>query len=341
MTPWHLVTATSSERFDAFMARALYDAKRGYYTRHIRGVGARGDFATSATLSPMFAKAVAGWLKEEARQQPKVRQVIEVGAGNGSLLAGVRQSLGWWQRQRFKVHIVETSPVLRELQREKLGDKVRWHDTMADALKAAEGVAFIYHNEVVDAFPVRVLQWQDETWQEVWVSIDAEGRVREELRPAEDMEALRGNFSALGLWTLPLRTGQRVELHQTVRDWLQEWAPLWKEGAMLAVDYGDEFPAVYHRRPRGTLRAYLLQQRLEGLDVYENVGRQDLTADVNFTDYRSWGGECGWTEAAHGSQAEFLAKHVTGSENRADDFIKDELGAGGAFKYVIHYPRWG
>jgi hypothetical protein len=35
------------------------------------------------------------------------------------------------------------------------------------------------------------------------------------------------------------------------------WTPHWNSGAMLTIDYGDDFPQLYHRRPHGTLRAYL------------------------------------------------------------------------------------
>jgi len=40
---------------------------------------------------------------------------------------------------------------------------------------------------------------------------------------------------------------------------------------MLTIDYGDTCPALYLRRPRGTLRAYAHHQRLEGYDVYTTL----------------------------------------------------------------------
>ncbi|MDZ4286795.1 MAG: SAM-dependent methyltransferase [Prosthecobacter sp.] len=317
---------TGSEPFSAFMARALYDPQRGYYARHIRTVGARGDFSTAATLSPLLGRAIAAWLLEESRLQPQVRHIIEIGPGDGSLMAVVRKSLGWWQRRRFQFHLVETSPVLRARQQERLGRKVRWHEDMAGALRAADGQAFIYHNEVLDAFPVTLIQWQDGEWQEVYV-----GSGREELKPL----TLKPTDSCI-LSDWQPQNGQRCELHVTVKEWLAEWAPSWQAGAMLTVDYGDVFPALYHRRPRGTLRAYLLQQRLEGAAVYENPGRQDITADVNFTDYRAWAQALGWEEAAYGTQAEFITARVKRQRTNADAFLLHEDGAGHAFKHVIH-----
>lgn len=324
-----------SEPFSAFMARALYDPERGYYTRRIRTVGARGDFSTSATLSPLLGQAIARWLRQEREEQTKVSHIIEIGAGDGSLMVGVRQALGWWQRRRFDWHIVETSPVLQARQKERLGAKVTWHDELGTALDQCGGRAFIYHNEVLDAFPVRLLQRHEDRWHEVWVN--AAGQ--ESLKPLEIEETQV--FSALRDWPT-VSPRQRCELHATVRDWLGDWAPHWQAGAMLTVDYGDVFPTLYHRRPAGTLRAYLHQHRLEGPSIYANVGRQDITSDVNFTDYRAWAAALGWEEAAYGTQAEFIQTRVkTTGLNGADAFLLHPDGAGSAFKHTIHRPVRG
>lgn len=323
---------SASQSFSQFMARALYDPEKGYYTRHIRTVGTRGDFSTSATLSPAFGQAVAQWLKAEARLQPSVRDIIEIGAGSGDLMATVRKNFSWWQRRRFRWHIVETSPVLQGAQKQKLGAGITWHSRLEDALTASQNKGFIYHNEVLDAFPARLLQYQEGLWHEVFL----DGRLQEVLQPLQMQEEATA-YSALGEW--PQRPAkQRVELHTSVRDWMRNWSSYWRVGAMLTVDYGDVFPDLYHRRPAGSLRAYLHQHRLEGPAVYQNPGRQDLTADVNFSDYRNWAHELGWQEAAYGTQTEFLSRYgikINPNDPRTA-FIMNSGGAGEAFKHVIH-----
>jgi SAM-dependent MidA family methyltransferase len=81
---------------------------------------------------------------------------------------------------------------------------------------------------------------------------------------------------------------QRVEIHESYRHWLAENLTGWKSGAMLTIDYGDTCPQLYHRRPRGTLRAYAHHQRLEGAGAYGGFGQRDLTTDVNFSDLIRW-----------------------------------------------------
>jgi SAM-dependent MidA family methyltransferase len=317
-------SSAASEPFSAFMQRALFDPRTGYYSRQIRTVGRGGDFSTAATLSPSLGIAVAAWLKSESCLQPQVRHIIEVGAGDGSLMHTVRRALGWWTRRRFTFHIVETSPVLRREQEKKLAGRVVWHETLESALAAAQGSAFIYHNELLDAFPATLVQWSaaEQRWLEVWVP---EGLHQHALDAA--------HFSALRHTTFA--DGQRCELHASVRDWLQQWTPHWKSGAMLTIDYGDSFPQLYHRRPQGTLRAYLLHQRLIGTDIYANPGRQDITADINFTDYSAWLCALGLIEASQQTLAQFLHSHS------APDWLTNPDGAGTAFKCFVHRRQDG
>jgi SAM-dependent MidA family methyltransferase len=317
------------ETFTSFMARSLHDPQRGYYARHVQAIGVKGDFSTSATLSPLLGQAIAHWLKAESKTMPEVRHIIEVGAGSGQLMQTIRQSLGWWNRRRFQWHIVETSGGLRDQQRLRLGNAVQWHTDLASALRAIGGKAFIYHNELLDAFPVILLQWQDNQWQEVHVELHG-SQAQESLMPHTLTEAECMDFAIFD--QPPTSPKQRVELHLSVRDWLQSWAPAWQAGSMLTVDYGDEFPALYHRRPRGTLRAYLLHQRLDGPALYHNIGRQDITADINFTDYRKWTQTLGWEECAFQNQASFIASRTQLTSNQ----LMDSDGAGGAFKVVAH-----
>lgn len=203
-----------------------------------------------------------------------------------------------------------------------LGSKIHWHDSLTSALDHAQGSAFIYHNELLDAFPATLVQWnaKEKRWFEVWVP--------ESLHPL-DLDA--SHFSALRYFTFA--DGQRCELHPSIRDWLTHWTPHWKSGGMLTIDYGDSFPQLYHRRPQGTLRAYLLHQRLVGADVYGNPGRQDITADINFTDYGAWLSELGIEQVSGQTLAEFLQDH------QAPAHLSDPDGAGTAFKCFVHRPR--
>jgi SAM-dependent MidA family methyltransferase len=291
------------ETWCEFMTRALYDPQRGYYTARVKTVGARGDFSTSATMSGHLARAIARWIIQQ-RRETGVCHVIEIGGGDGSLMAGVQRALGFWQRLKLRSYMVERSSILQSQQQSRLKGHVRaWFPTLEEALDHCGGRALIFHNELMDAFPVTVADWRPEVkrWQEVCLDW-SDGQVRE----------CHGELALDAASYAVLRTQpdnlQRVELGSDLHGWFKGWLPHWKSGAMLGIDYGDSLPKLYHRRPRGTLRGYLLQQRLEGHELYQNIGRQDLTADVNFTDVRAWLSENKCIELAFETQGQFMQR---------------------------------
>ena len=160
------------------MRVALYDPELGYYARNVRSVGPRGDFSTAATLHPALGEAVAAWAS--ARRKELFGggllpwNLIEAGPGTGELARTVFRALPLLARRTVTLRLVETSPVLREQQRVRLGDRAIWHGSMEEALEACGGRAVVYASELLDAFPVRVLRWWDNGWQALWISLKGE-----------------------------------------------------------------------------------------------------------------------------------------------------------------------
>ncbi|MFD0894084.1 SAM-dependent methyltransferase [Luteolibacter ambystomatis] len=312
--PW---TDGEALRFDRFMDRALHDPRRGYYARRIRGVGRGGDFTTTPMLSGALARAIAAWIAETG-----LRNVIEIGPGEGRLAADVMKALPWWTRLRTKLHLVEKSLPLREKQQALLGKSVHWHDTMAEALEACDHSAAIYSNELIDAFPVRRFRRTENGWDELFLLPDGP---TEDWQPADKLPCSTS-------FKQPHAVGQIIEVHESARDWINEWISDWVGSEMLVIDYGDEAETLYHRRPHGTLRGYLMQQRVEGPAVFQHAGRQDLTADVNFTDLdltvSPWA-----KEILIMTQRDFLLPHID-PLNPVDEALVDPEGAGSAFKVL-------
>ena len=315
-----------SASFADFMESALYDPQHGYYSRRISTVGRGGDFSTAATLSPHLGQAIAHWLEKDRRP------LIEIGPGDGSLAEALLQSLGWWRRRSTPLWLVEKSPVLKDRQQKRLKKcaNVRWAESVEEALSACQGCAVLYSNELVDAFPVILAEWRDGWWHEVWLEISPQGTLIETLRPLPDglsSVAFRSGWQP--------RPGQRVEVAWSYRQWIEAWLPIARKVRMLTIDYGGSFPGTDSRRLGGTLRGYLRHERKEGLAIYENMGSQDLTADVCFDDLELWGKELGLRTVSQESQADFLRRHLAARRpSRELEYLLDERGAGGAFRVL-------
>lgn len=339
--------------FERFAKEALYHPRFGYYSSNIATVGRRGDFSTSATISGILAKAIVRWASLERRLalgQPAFGlgqrwHVIEVGAGDGSLARDFLSHVSRVHRPLLTYHIVETSEPLRLKQREKLPKwQVRWHSDMISALKACQGEALIFSNELVDAFPPCAVRWNEgrRGWDELIVRDQGVNGLAEDFRPMDPQFATAKESSVFGPWPaekgVPLQAGQRCEFHRSFRQWQYEWLPYFERGAVLTIDYGAPFPALYKKRPKGTIRGYFQQVRLEGMEVYDRFGHQDLTCDVNFTDLQQWGEAQGLNTVGLIDQRAFLLEMLPiledpklQQQDPALELLMSPYGAGKAF----------
>lgn len=255
------------------MARALHHPKTGYYNRPTQKIGRRGDFTTAPELSSNLAAAIASWLKTSSKKY-KIHSFIEIGPGLGTLTSQVLAHLPLHLRLRSDFHLVESSPTLTALQNSKLPKRTTHHADPSSALRQCNGRALIYHNELVDAFPVRIFEKRANQWLELmW---DPKNQTETLRKPPE--------LPPSSAFSQPFPENQRIEVHQSYQKWLQTWTPLWKSGEMLTIDYGNTIDKLYHRRPAGSIRAYSHQILRTGREIYQNPGLQDITADVNFTD---------------------------------------------------------
>ncbi len=311
-------------RFDAFMKKALHDPNSGYYSRNIQTVGAKGDFSTTATLSLVLGKAIAKSALEWSRICKTPLNLIEIGGGDGSLAEAILHFIPLRKRWRMHYHIVDNSaPLTNNQQQREISKKIRWHSNMHNALNACKGVAFIFSNELVDAFPVRLFRRSDNHWDELYLDNHDEVFLRCNGRLPDSSSLMFTDH----------KSGQRVEVHQSYREWLQDWLPMWKRGQLLTIDYGDTHPQLYYRKPEGTLRAYSHHQVITGKTVYQHSGKQDITADVNFTDLINWGKEDGLETNFYITQRDYLMPHVRNSPQ--DQFLIHPDGAGYAFKVLL------
>ena len=253
--------------FAQYMEAALFDPESGFYTRG-PGIGQGGHFATAAMAHPAFAAAIiaeaaATW---EAIGRPKRFRVTEAGPGTGGLARRVTEGLTA-RGIPHELVLIELSSGLQARQRETLaGLEARWVEHPAE-LKPASG--FLYANEVLDALPVRLLQWPDE----VLVDADAGGRLVEALAPAEPA------ITRLLTAQVEPRPGARYAVRPGMLPLVASLVGSVRRGRIALIDYGGVGVEVHDGR-RPPVRTYIGGQ--QGGDPLQAPGTQDLTADVDF-----------------------------------------------------------
>lgn len=258
-----------------FMERALYDEQGGYYSKNIQNIGLRGDFSTSATMCDLLARRIVLQWRESCKAHGKRLPIIEIGGGNGDLAMAVCRNMSLIERLFSRYFMVDRSRALRNLQGMVGGHSVTVFDTMQKALRKCNGRAFIFSNELPDAFPARQFVFQGGEWLELGLAVVNGHIVRQaDRRPLP-------SSSAFGHWA---QEGQIIEVHESYFKWYAEWHELWKSGTLLTIDYGQTNDKVYYRRPQGSLRGYKAHTLLTVDELPAMAGHCDITADVNFTD---------------------------------------------------------
>jgi SAM-dependent MidA family methyltransferase len=187
---------------------------------------------------------------------------VELGPGRGTLAADALRAMAV-AGLRPPVHLVETSPVLRKLQRDRLPDAT-WHDAIAGL--PTDRPLLIVANEFFDALPIRQRVMTADGWCERMVGDGPDGFAPVAGLPVADVpEALRD-----------AAPGTVIELNPTAAVIARELGRRLARqgGAMLVFDYG------YARAAQGeTLQAV---RGHAYADPFAQPGASDLTAHVDF-----------------------------------------------------------
>jgi SAM-dependent MidA family methyltransferase len=259
-----------AERLDHFMARAAatYYAARDPFQ----------DFATSPEISQAFGECLGLWaaVTWQAMGRPDPVLLVECGPGRASLMADALRAIAEMMpdfRAALQVHLVETSPRLREAQAAKLGAAgVTWHEDVGTLPKAP---MILLANEFLDALPIRQFMRRGAAWYERFVADGAFLEVPSDIAlPEEAPEgAVREvNETAHGFaaWL-----GARLTRHG---------------GAALLIDYGPAESGF-----GDSLQAMRAGQPVDPLTA---AGEVDITAHVDFAAFAA--AACGAGAVAHG-----------------------------------------
>ncbi|GAA4725318.1 SAM-dependent methyltransferase [Sphingomonas lutea] len=294
------------------------DACNAYYYGTRDPFGARGDFTTAPEVSQMFGEMVGAaladcWMRAGA---PADAIYAELGPGRGTLAADalrVLRSAGF----AGQVHLVETSPVLRDAQKEAVTGAI-WHESIDDIPLQP---LLLVGNEFLDALPIQ--QWVGAAERRVLVAagglaFDRDGDVTE-TSPAREQAvgAIASRLAAKG-------------------------------GVALFIDYGHARSA-----PGDTLQAVSSHGYSP---VLADPGEQDLTSHVDFEAVARAATGAGTVASALVSQGEWLnalgigaraAALAAANSDRADELAaqvqrltgRDQMGE--LFKVMaIRSPAW-
>jgi SAM-dependent MidA family methyltransferase len=301
--------------FAWFMEQALYHPKHGYYGSGRCAIGRTGDYFTNVSVGPLFGELLAAQFEEmwETLGRPADFTIVEQGAHQGEFAADVLAAAGEKAPEFFSVlryRIIEPFPTLRERQAETLSSfetKVEWRDSLEN-LEPFVGVHF--SNELLDALPVHLIcsrgpaarataDMRETLWDERLVDLQNDEFIFIE-RPISDPALLAR------LPRLPSRpVGYTTEVNLAALDLIEGISRRLERGFVAAVDFGyprDEYYAAL--RTDGTLQCRA-QHRVLRLP-FEEIGRADIAAHVEWTSVAERAEECDLRIAGFTDQYHFI-----------------------------------
>jgi SAM-dependent MidA family methyltransferase len=301
---------------ERYMSLCLQHPRYGYYmTRD--PFGAEGDFITAPEISQMFGEMLGVWIGEAwtAAGKPAEARLAELGPGRGVLMSDVlrvgRVAPGFLEA--ISVDLVETSPVLRQLQArtlERSPTPINWRANIGEIPRAP---LFVLANEFFDALPARHFVKAGHGppqkggpvsgaffgWRERLIGLNAEGELAFGLAPHIE--------TGLPLAPPP---GSIVEINVVAQRLMSEIARriVADGGALLLVDYGYTQTTLGESLQAVAQHAYV--------DPLAAPGEADLTTHVDFAALARAAREKGAKVQGPVTQSDFLKQ--LGIERRAE-----------------------
>ncbi|MEK6541109.1 MAG: SAM-dependent methyltransferase [Pseudomonadota bacterium] len=266
-------------------------------------LGADGDFITAPEISQMFGELIGLWCADMWLRSGRIgpATLVELGPGRGTLMADVVRSIGQFGII-VDVHMVETSPVLRDLQAAAV-PYAQFHND-GSALPDDRPL-IILANEFFDALPIRQLVQTPMGWREHMVAQDDGGflfATGDTPMDAAVPQHLHGAPVGAIIETSPACIAIAHDLAQVLAR---------QGGAMLVIDYGygmvaagDTLQAVSHH---------------EYASLLDEPGERDLTAHVDFGALAIVGREAGL--AVHGPTPQGTFLRSLGLDARCESLM--------------------
>ncbi|TBN37488.1 class I SAM-dependent methyltransferase [Paracoccus subflavus] len=312
------IRATGPMTLADYMELCLLHPQHGYYTAR-DPFGLRGDFTTAPEIHQMFGElcglALAqAWIDQN---RPAPFTLAEPGPGRGTLMADMLRAMGKvpGMTDAAQVTLIEVSPVLRQVQRDRLGPVA--HLSGVDDLP--ERPLFLIANEFFDALPIRQYQRIDKGWAERMVGLSDAGLclglgpvvpLPRDGRPGDVVEECPAAPAIVEA------IARRIAAHG---------------GAAIIVDYGgwngygDTFQALRGHRPE---------------DPLVHPGEADLTAHVDFAPLAAAAIRAGAVASRPVPQGDWLLS--LGAAQRAERLAAGgDAGAGAALRRLTHPDEMG
>ncbi|WP_176545051.1 SAM-dependent methyltransferase [Bacillus sp. AFS041924] len=273
--------------YEQFISLVLYESEKGYYQMNDEKIGRKGDFYTSSSVGTVYGEVIAATFCRFVKCKLIEPIFIEVGGGNGRFASSF---LSYCEKNEFEIYkrltyfLIDASDYHRNLQQELLANhlNINYFSHLYELEQINNGMVF--SNELFDALTVRVVEYSQNEWHEVVITLDEQNNLKENLVKIKDSEIsdflCRNNFDG--------KKGQRVEIPVGMEKMYDLLQSKLSKGIILTVDYGftrEEWDAPH--RIKGSLRGYYKHELKT--NILDNLGAMDITTHIHWDELKRFG----------------------------------------------------
>ncbi len=292
--------------FERFIDFALYHKEFGYYSSGNVSIGGEGDFYTSPYVHSAFGEVISKFLlKSLSFISAPVPTIVELGAGKGILACDILDTI---KRKNVAIYdkliytYIEKSPALIEQAHKALSEhkeKIRFIQDITEIENdSLEGI--VISNELFDSIPFHRVIVENSGLREVYVSLKDDNLI--ETSGALSTEELK---KYIDKYELELIEGQQMEICLAAGKALKEIYRILRKGFILTIDYGYTASDLYSpSRINGTYKC--MKGHTINENPYQDIGEQDITAHVDFSNLISEGEAVGLNKLVYTTQGQFL-----------------------------------
>ena len=296
---------------DKFIDLALYDKKIGYYMKK-NPFGKDGDFITAPNLSRLFPEMIAVWIIGfwENLGSPKSFNLVELGAGNGSMMQICIETFNKFPNFLNSCNIIihEKSPKLIKVQKKELiQKKVIW---ISNIKKIKTSPTIFIANEFFDSMPIKQFFKIDNLWFEKYVNV-------------KNKEIPFFFNKKIDMKKFEKKIGYEISRNQNFIEYSLLGAKYLGEiannirknnGGLLIIDYG-----YVEKKMKNSLRAI---SNHKYKDILKDIGNSDITSNINFYLFKKIVQKLGGLKNIMTTQGSFLVK--MGIKRRAEIISKNK-----------------
>ena len=336
--------------FERYMELSLYHSNLGYYTRESHRVGKAGDFITSVSIGKCYGTILAHYFSSLIELQfSKEKQIVivEFGAEYGDLaidiMSELKNILNDEQFQNLKYLVVEPfDSKRRKLKNRLVNEELNNIKVIADLNEQNNLNGFVLGNEVLDAMPFKRVRFRNKKWVELGVGLEKSDKSLSLIEVENGIQC-----ELLSAWALDasneLPEGFTTEVNLRLNKFIESIYSSFSKVSGLFIDYGsttDELIA--SNRLGGTVRGYSDHNYIT--DLLASPGTHDITANVNFDDFRLIAQRAGFEVVGPIEQYRFL---TNAAKNWLIDIEKSQMQRAdkeqiiNQFKMLIHPTTMG